>query len=261
MQYNIKIYLIVFLQTFFIGNSQNKVTLQLQDTISFKADSLLAIDNYGFNYFLKENAVLKTNFKKEYDYQNTTLGKPDYLDASNPLQLVLFYKKFNTVVLLDNQLNETTLINGNFYGLVFDAVALSRQNSFWFYDLVSQKFGVFNFQENSFRFISIPLFTTVKNFAGNYNYFYWLDADGQLFSISYFGKIEKQPTQLLYDTLVLVNNTEYLLVVNDTMRYVKNGTTYELNLDKNSPSNICFKDGILSIFTHNLIANYKIILP
>ncbi len=261
MPRRVTIYSLFFLSFCLLGISQKKATLELQNAVSLKADSLLAIDSYGFSYFAKNNSVVKTNFRKKIAYQNTALGSPDYLDATNPLQLILFYKRFNTVVLLDNQLNETAIVKGDLYGLLFDVVSLSRQNSFWFYDLITQKFGIFTFKENKFHFISTPFPTKIKSWNSDYNYLYWMDNAKTIHSVSFFGKITTHNTLKTPENAILITSYEYLLLNQDNLSYYTNGTMYKLNLDEKSTSNICFKGGFLAIFTDNFFTNYKIILP
>ncbi|MEZ4853597.1 hypothetical protein [Flavobacterium sp.] len=231
------------------------------ETISFKADSLLAKDNYGYFYFLKNNSLLKTNFVTPQEYQNTVLGKPTALDVQNPLQLVVFYKKFNTVVLLDNQLNETVTINGNLYNLVFETVGLARQNNIWFYDSVSQKFGLFNFKENTVNFISTSYVTSFKTSFCNYNNFYWITTDYVMFTLSFYGKISMVKQIPSFEAACFVSEKKYVLKSNENITYYNEGTVINLNLLVNSSSNFCFNNSILSIFTDNSVTNYKINLP
>ena len=46
-----------------------------------------------------------------FDYANTILGAPTIVDVTNPLQLVLFYEDYQTVVLLDRTLSEITTLD------------------------------------------------------------------------------------------------------------------------------------------------------
>lgn len=241
--------------------SQNEISVSLQDSIHFEADTLLATDTYGYYYFLKENSLIKTNFSKKLEYQNTSLGKPTYLDAQNPLQLVVFYKNFNSIILLDNQLNEIIRIDGNTHGLVFEAVGLARQNKLWFYDSVSQKFGLFNLKDSQFSFISTFYSTKFVSVYSNYNSFYWVDQTNQLNSISFYGKFSTPKKLTPFDVASIKNEDEYLIFSKNEIYYYKNDLPYKVNLLRNSSVNFCFKNGILSTFTDNSVINYKLNLP
>lgn len=49
---------------------------------------------------------IKKNNTQLWQYKNLSLGKITKIDLQNPLKIVLFYEGFNSVILLDNQLNE-----------------------------------------------------------------------------------------------------------------------------------------------------------
>lgn len=74
-------------------------------TISIKAD-FFTTDKQGNIYIVKANELSKYNKsgKLMYKYSNKNLGNIDFVDASNMLRLLLFYKNFTQVVFLDNTL-------------------------------------------------------------------------------------------------------------------------------------------------------------
>jgi hypothetical protein len=65
----------------------------------------LGYDSFGFIIPLKQY-FSKIGTRETFVYQNFSLGKITKVDLQNPLKIVLFYENFNTVVTLDNQLNE-----------------------------------------------------------------------------------------------------------------------------------------------------------
>ena len=252
-------YFLLFLNFFCF--SQEVIHSTVIDSVHFEANQFIGTDAYKNYYFIKKNTLVKVGNNKNTSYQNLTLGKLTFVDIQNPLQIVLFYKDFNTIVLLDNQLNETTQVNGNNFGLIWENVGLSRQNSLWFFDSISMKFGLFNLIENKFQLISNPLNEKIKLTRSSYNNFYWLNEENELFSINYFGKInsyEKIPDAENYE---IISQNDYLYMKNQKIFYFSNNKTYEIVVDKNTFSNFCYKDGILSIFTNNFVINYKIKLP
>jgi hypothetical protein len=62
-------------------------------------------DSFFLLYPLKQY-FSKIGTRETFVYQNFSLGKITKVDLQNPLKIVLFYENFNTVVTLDNQLNE-----------------------------------------------------------------------------------------------------------------------------------------------------------
>lgn len=74
-------------------------------TIPSKPD-FYTTDKQGNTYIVKANELSKYNKsgKLLYKYSNKNLGNIDFIDASNMLRLVLFYKNFSQLVFLDNTL-------------------------------------------------------------------------------------------------------------------------------------------------------------
>ena len=250
-----------FLLFTFICFSQEAIQTTIIDSIPFEAEQFIGTDAYKNYYFIKKNTLVKVNNNKSISYQNLTLGKITFVDIQNPLQIVLFYKDFNTIVLLDNQLNETTQVNGNNFGLIWETIGLSRQNSLWFFDTNSMKFGLFNLIEKKFQLISNPQNEKIKLTSSNYNNFYWLNNENELYGINYFGKISSYGKIPEGDHYEIINQNDYLYSKDQKIFFFTNNKTHEIIVDKNTFSNFCYKDGILSIFTNNFVINYKIKLP
>lgn len=241
--------------------SQETLKPVLINSIEVKADDFIGRDIYNNFYFTKNNTLVKKNKKTTTEYQNLPLGKLDYVDLSNPLLLVLFYKDFNTIVLLDQQMNETQKISGNEVGLVFETVGLARQNNLWFFDSVSQKFGLYNLKENTLKFISTYFPTKFKHWHSTYNNFEWINENNELFSINFFGKITTVKKVDDFDKIQIINQSDALVKENESIYFITTEKKYEIKTEQKSFKNFCIKDGILSIFTNDKVFNYKINLP
>ncbi len=111
--------------------------IDIQINLDAKAE-LFAVDNLG-NCYVYANDVLQkysASGKLQYSYSNTNLGRVSLIDASDPMQIMLYYKDFEQVVFLDNhlnllgeaiELNKLDIIN-------ITAVCKSKQSSIWIYD-------------------------------------------------------------------------------------------------------------------------------
>lgn len=77
--------------------------------IPVKSDYFL-VDVLGNCYLVDRQEVKKyDNFGRELcTYSNGSLGNITYVDASNPLKILLLYKNFNQIILLDNSFAELT---------------------------------------------------------------------------------------------------------------------------------------------------------
>lgn len=249
------------------------LTLKAQETIStvkqsdtkLTCDFFLGIDNQKNIYSLKNNILTKNSDATTYQYHNVGLGKISNVDFQNPLQIIVFYKNFNTVVLLDNQLNEIKKIDFNSKStpVFLEAVALSSQNQIWIYDGISSKIGLYNINSDTFKWISTMLENPVVSYESDYTHFYWTDSNLNFYRISIYGTIEKLGNLPKHDTIQLTKNGDFIYKMDDKLFYynLTSKSSSKIAIDEKIISKFFFKDGILSIFTQNEITNYKLILP
>lgn len=230
-----------------------------------ECDVFLGYDNQQNNYYIKNNILTKNSQTKTYQYNNLGLGKITKVDIQNPLQIVIFYKNFNTVVLLDNQLNEIKKIDFNLKAtpITLEAVALSSQNQIWIYDSISSKIGLYNVNNDTLKWISTMLENQILHYESDYIHFYWTDINLNLYRISIYGTIENLGIQPKFDAIQLTKNDNSIYQLNNQLFYynLTSKSSSKIAIDEKIISKFFFRDGILSIFTQNEITNYKIILP
>ena len=229
------------------------------------AERFAGKDAFGWDYVIANNEFRKQKDGRVLKYKNVALGDIYKVDLQNPLQIVLFYKNFNTVVLLDNQLNATNVITFNDITepLLAEAVGLASQNRLWVYDLNTQQTGLFDTSKNIFQTLTPPNNDGITWHQNDYNYFYWTDTGNNLFVLNLFGKISTLGTLPAFDAAQLISS-DFLLFQKDNMLY-----QYQLSTQKSMPVTILektfgafyYKDGILSIFTNSEIIQYKISIP
>lgn len=223
-------------------------------------------DNFGNIYSIYENEFRKnTKEGKVSFYKNVSLGKIYQIDLQNPLQIVLFYKQFTSVVLLDNQLNETTKINFSELQTPLnpEAVSLASQNRLWVYDMLSQKLGLFDVLKNMFQPLTPSYKDNLKFYQSDYNYFYWIDVKQNLYVSNVFGKVnflgqvpEFKQLQIVSPTQLLLKNDNGLFLYN-----LENASFSPIAINEKSFVSFSYKEQILSIFTEKEINHYKITLP
>ena len=115
--------------------AQNKYSLI--STINIEADFFTS-DNQSNIYAIKGDELIKfdKNGKLLYKYSNKNLGNIDFVDASNMLRLLVFYRKFSQIIFLDNTLS----INGEPLALdkinyqQTQLVCSSFNNGIWLYN-------------------------------------------------------------------------------------------------------------------------------
>ena len=228
-------------------------------------ETYVGTDAFGWEYTIADNEFRKSKEGRILKYKTLSLGDIYKADIQNPLQIVLFYRKFNAVVLLDNQLNETSriLFSDLNEPVVAEAVSLASQNRLWVYDVNRQQIGLYDIAKATFRTITSPFSDPLKYYQSDYNYFYWIDTKNNCYSLNLFGKVQqlgKVPeytqVQLAPPGNAIIYNNEGLFVFSFTDNTLKP----VVPVDK-SFRGFHYAAQILSIFTENEITQYKVTLP
>ena len=133
------------------GNQQHRVyklllpdtTVQLSQKI---ADNVadFEVDNLGNIYLVNTDGRIK-KLSPTFDSigiynQVRQFGQLHSIDASNPLKVLLFYKDFGTVIILDRFLNERATVDLRKSGILQpSAIAQSFDNNIWVWDDIDSK--------------------------------------------------------------------------------------------------------------------------
>jgi len=228
-------------------------------------DQFLETDEYGYNYFLKNNVLIKVNENENFEFKNVALGKASRIDLHNPLKIVLFFENFNTVVSLDNQLNESNNINFSSFTtpILATAIGIASQNRLWIFNSLSQKIGLFDFLNNSYTELTPPLQISKKTYDSDFNTFYWVDNDNILNSCDVFGKIATLGQIKEFDKIQILDSQKVLLLKNNKLfvNNLKSNSFDEIIIDEKTIENFSLKNQILTIFTNQELHTYKIKIP
>ncbi|MBL7918903.1 MAG: hypothetical protein JNJ40_01235 [Bacteroidia bacterium] len=126
----------------FIQSDQPK-SLHIKTKLNY-----FSTDNIGNIYTVKEDELLKylASGKLFARYSNLKLGNITTIDATNPLKLLLYYRDFQQIVFLDNQLtanSEPISLEALGYEQT-DLVCAGANNSFWIYNKQNNELVRFN---------------------------------------------------------------------------------------------------------------------
>lgn len=160
-------YLLIILVTVFTSYAQESDSISLfNDGIHF-----VGIDNTNNSYYIKDNVLYKKTKKTLKTYANIHLGKIDRVDITNALKIVVFYKDFNSIILLDNQLNEltnsidfTTVLNKN-----ISYVGTTINANLWLFSNDDNSLQIWNYKTKK-TIIDIPLQSDFKYKIASSNY-------------------------------------------------------------------------------------------
>lgn len=125
-------------------------------------------------------------------------GKVSFLDVSNPLRVLLYYKDFSTVVVLDRLLNIRSTIDLRQQNIFqVQAVGLSYDNKLWVYDEQENKLkkidddGKILFETSDFRqlFNEAFTFTSITDQDG---LLYLYDVQKGVLVFDYYGALKRK---------------------------------------------------------------------
>lgn len=228
-------------------------------------DVFVGFDGMGNIYYTKNNIFYKKNKQELWQYKNISLGKITKVDIQNQLKIMLYYENFNTVILLDNQLNEAQKINfsENETPILVSSTGIASQNRLWICNSLTQQIGLFDYLKNTYLSITPSFQGNLRYYESDFNTFQWIDDQLNWYSCDVFGKIISLGKVSNFDQIQIIGNQinifskDQKLILQDLSK----NTSYNIeNVDK-SFKKFFYKDQILAIFTDHEIINYKITIP
>ncbi len=257
-------YILLMLPVFLFGQ-EKQIDFQIISSEKIDANTFIGLDSFGYMYYIKGQVFFKKKGKEIFQFKNVSLGSITRVDISNPLRIVLFYEPFNTVILLDNQLNVTQKISfsENAIPMVISATGLAAQNRLWLFNSVNQQIGLYDFNKNTVVHLATPINDKILIYQTEINYYHWINEKRQWFSCDVYGRISYISDVPDCESLVFISNSRIVFKKNNQLYLFdsEQNTTLEIKIDKKTFANFTYKDQNLTIFTENEISTYKIILP
>jgi len=180
------LFITVFFNSFF---AHNQITLDKIDKITYNPTTqLIWVDNLGESYFLEGNKLIKNN---DFVFSDSSLGLLNKVDFYNNFKLKVWYQDFNTLVILDNYLNEITRIQFNKASSVFEIsdISSANENDVWVYDESDMRIKKFDFFNQVFiDNVQTQIDGNLIDMKSNYNYL-WVLTEKYLYKINYNGLI------------------------------------------------------------------------
>ena len=235
------------------------------DSISINADKFFGFDGYKNYYYCKNNVVLKKSKTGTVQFQDLSLGEVTKVDILNPLKIIVFYENFNTIVVLDNQMNEVDRINLSERArpIVITAVGVADQDKLWLFNSVNQKIALFDLKSKYYQEIGVPLIGQINYYQTEYNYFQWISSNGDWSTCDRYGKILEVAKLDFADAYQIIGLNKIMFLKNNAL-FVRDFSTNKqtkIQIVEKSFQKFYYKDQILSIFTDQGNTNYKINLP
>lgn len=201
-------YLIIFL-AFFSSYAQEEVPVSLFENVS----NFIGVDNTNHIYYIKNNTLYKKTNDKLISYANIHLGTITSVDITNPLKIVVFFKDFNVVVILDNELNEltdsinfTSLLNKN-----VTYVGTATNANLWLFSNDDNTLHLWNYKTKKVD-VTIPLQNDFKYefICSNYRNIWLISKESTLHYNEYGSFIELVAIKNLKKGIAYKNGFVYL---------------------------------------------------
>lgn len=162
--------------------------LKLVDSKPLQADHFLGYDSYDNLFYQLESAIYKVGPLGDFVFQDYQLGPIYSVDIINPLNVVVFYRDANTVVFLDNRLNEIERINLSTQALALnvDAASNTGNNRLWVFNVDTQQLETYNYRNQRQTIVSQPTAGKALDMSSDFNYCYLLMEDG-LYAFNVYG--------------------------------------------------------------------------
>lgn len=201
-----------------------------------------SVGNLGELYLINSNNQLR-----KYDEngdpvgvynQVTRFGKLAFVEAQNPWRTILFYKNFQTIVLLDKYLSPISTINLKEHNIFkAEAVTTSYDNNIWVFDEQENKLkkmddtGKLLFESNDFRqlFDSVP---SPQRIIDQDGFLYLYDMHRGLYIFDYYGTFKNRLPFTGWKSLAIIDKNIYGF---DTDHYYKNTPPSPINVEMPLP--------------------------
>jgi len=216
-------YIIFFLSFSMLCQENVSTTLIAKTKLDLK--SLVQIDNFGALYYIKENTFSIQNKTNTLNYSNVQLGQINSANAFNPLKVNVFYRNFNTTVILDNRLAEIVKVNFSNLQPFRDITHIStgNDNTIWAFNQNTQQLELFDYITNKTRAKTLPIDGNVINIYSNYN-FCWIMTESFIYCYNYFGSLISKTINNGFSALKENNGNLYFLKQNRLFLKAKNSS-------------------------------------
>ncbi len=183
--------------------AQQQVRASLKDSIPLKAKSIFGVDPYGTLYYTTDNnSFHKKAIDTTITYANFQLGEITSANTFNSLKINLFYRDFNTVVILDNRLAEIFKIDFNttqpYKNVSF--ISTGFDSTLWIFNQDFQYLELYDYKTNKIRLKTVPVQSDALDLKSDYNNCYLL-TENYLYIYNYFGSLIAKHKNEGYESL------------------------------------------------------------
>jgi hypothetical protein len=188
---------------FFVSSLVSAQDLKLDSSRALDVDRFIGIDSYRHLYYVKDGDLYKKGDLGDFVFRDFQLGPIASVDIINPLNVVVFYAEVNTVVFLDNRLNEKQRFNFNTLPsfLNLSTATNAGNNRLWIFNMETQQLELFNYRTAGKTVISQPYQGKILAQVSNFNDCLLL-TETHLWQINIYGSLLSEMPLEGFETIV-----------------------------------------------------------
>jgi hypothetical protein len=230
------------------------------------ADSFYGVDDFEAIYYGINDAFIKQkggNIQQFYDVQ---LGDLTEVDLINPLNILLFYKDTQTVVLLDNRLNEKQRISLNKLSpsRFFEHARLAGERRLWLHDIDQNRLELFDYIHTKTLISTAVLQNNISQLLTDYNFCHVVSEDhietynsyGSKTSTIYF--VNGSLFDYDFEKLVVLENEQIKIMRLDAKYRFRESKIASISILQKDVNSLYLKNGKLYIWHGKRVDVYTI---
>lgn len=206
-------------------------TINSIEKVPFSADHFIGVDNYKNVYFIKNRTINKQGPDGVFNFNDLQLGRVTSVDIINPLKIIAFFQDTNTVVFLDNKLNEIDRINFNNLPQFMNVSTATNagNNSLWLFNIDTQQLELYNYGSKLQTVVSQPIPGKLVSQASNFNYCFVL-TEKKLRAFNIYGSILNEVPSEGYEKIVQ-HNENLIALKENSLYYIPDFPRHDNEID------------------------------
>ena len=245
-------------------------SVTLEGKVPFAADKFIGFDNYKNAYFIKDRVLKKQGPDGNFLFNDLQLGRITSIDIINPLKVIAFFQDTNTVVMLDNKLNEIERINFNNLPQFLNVSTATNAggNSLWLFNVDTQQLEMYNYGSKLQTVVSQPFPGKLLSQASNFNYCFTL-TEKKLRAFNIYGSILNEAPSEGYEKIIQQN--ENLVALKENSLYYlpdfarrnteMDHTTVQLKFPEITIKDLQLTNDFLYIYDGENLHTFKLTIP
>ncbi|AUC78622.1 hypothetical protein CW736_04080 [Nonlabens sp. MB-3u-79] len=230
------------------------------------ADSFYGVDDFAAIYYGKNGAFIKKKGKETQQFYDVLLGDLTEVDLINPLSILLFYKDTQTVVLLDNRLNEKQRISLNQLSpsRFYEHAKLAGERRLWLHDLDQNRLELYDYINNRTLISTAVLKDDISQLLSDYNFCHVVSKNYIETYNSYGSKTATMPfvegSLLDYDfeSLIILKDHQVKVMRMDKEYRFRESEITTRSISEKEVNSLYLKNGKLYIWTGKRVDVYTI---